>query len=100
MTKETMKKVAEARAKKSESRTRIEFDNIVIKSYEHGWILKIGSEPDRYYSDLSELLKKLFTIKLSRTRLDELQAIEQAQIHCLREVVELACRIEEAINNK
>ena len=100
MEKNHIKKMEEGRTAKQEARTRIKFDNIVIKSYEDGWMLNIGCEDTRYYSDLSGLLKRLFSVKLSRKRIDTLQAIEQVQIHCLREVVEIACRLEEAINNK
>ena len=100
MTKETKKKIEEARAEKSEARTRIKFDKIEIKSYEQGWILKIRSEGDRYYTNLTGLFLKLFSIKLSEKRIDELQALYQAQKDCIREVVEVAEKLQEAIDNK
>ena len=91
---EAMKK---AREEKQEARTYIEFDNIIIKSYEAGWMLNINNEDTRYYSSLTGLFKKLFSIKLSRKRIDDLQAIYQAQKDVLREIVEMASRLDEEI---
>lgn len=100
MTEEQKQKIKEGREAKTESRTSITFDKITIKSYEAGWMLLIGSEDTRYYSDLSGLLKKLFSIKLSRKRMDTLEAIESSQKDCLREVNAIATRLEMAILTK
>ena len=100
MKEETIKKMQKIRAEKNEARTRIKFDDIEIKSYEQGWILKIRSEGDRYYTNLTGLFLKLFSIKLSEKRINELQAIYQAQKDCIREVVEVAEKLQEAIDKK
>ena len=100
MTEEQKEKMQEGREERAESRTTITFDNITIKSYEHGWMLYIGTEDSRYYSDLSGLFKKLFSIKLSRKRMDTLQAMYQAQKDCLEEVNVIATRLEIAILTK
>ena len=100
MTKEHKEKLKEGREERSESRTMITFENVTIKSYEHGWMLLIKGDSTRYYSDLSGLFKKLFSIKLSRKRMDTLQAIELRQNDCLREVNAIATRLEMAILTK
>jgi len=64
------------------------------------WMLKIGNEGTRYYSNLPSLFKKLFSIKLSEKRIDELQALYRAQIDVLSEVTAIAGKLQEAINKK
>ena len=100
ITEEHRQKLEDAKREREAERTTITFDKITIKSYESGWMLLIGNEDTRYYSDLSGLFKKLFSIKLSRKRMDDLQAIYQAQKDCLREVVEIALRLENTIKSQ
>jgi len=100
MNTETMNKIRQIKADKTACRTHLEFDGIVIKSYEHGWILNIGSEESRYYSDLPGLFKKLFSIKLSRKRLNELQQLESLLKTVYSEVYNIAHRLEEKFTNK
>ena len=100
MTEEQKQKMQEALKERTENRTVMTFDKITIKSYEAGWMLLIGSEDTRYYSDLTGLFKKLFSIKLSRKHMDTLQQIEASQKDCLREVKEIAEKLEIAINKQ
>ena len=98
MTKEHKLKMQNARAKKSESKTLIEIDNIVIKSHDHGWILNIGNEDSRYYSNLSQLFKKLFDIKLSRSHIDTLQQVISQQKVIFSELETIGDRIERMLS--
>ena len=94
MTKEQKEKMLSGRLEKNGNRTYIEIDNIIIKSYEHGWVLKIGSEGDRYYSDLLTLFKKLYMIKLSRVDIESITAMRNMIETSFKDLFEMVKQVE------
>ena len=94
MTDEQKEKMLSGRLEKNNNRTYIEIDDIIIKSYEHGWILKIGSEGDRYYSSLLPLFKKLYMIKLSRIDIQSITAMGNKIETGFIELFEMVKRLE------
>lgn len=98
MTKQHLNEMQQAKREKANSRVKISLKGITIKSHEHGWILKIKGDPERYYSSLQNLFKKLFSIKLSRSVANDLQQVQQEQNRCLREVKEVVSALEREIN--
>lgn len=85
---------------KTNNRTYLEFDVIVIKSYKHGLVLDIGSENSSYHSNLIGLLKKLFSIKLSNKRMIDLHQLESLLKTVYSEVSNIAKRLDQIIKQK
>ena len=100
MTKEHIAKMQGARAERSANKTHIEIGDIEIFSYDHGWILNIGKESNRYYSDLSQLFKKLFSIKLSRVQIESVTAMDRCVKQALNEILTVTKRLEKEILDK
>ena len=100
MNKTQMNKMTLGRMKRTSSRVNISHKGIKIKSYEHGFILDIGSDPSRYYSSLQDLFKALYSIKTTRKSATSLKQLEVVQLACLKEIREVVYNLEQIMKGK
>ena len=97
MTQEQKNKLAQGRKERESLRVSLKIGEIIIKSYEHGWILKYKGQEQRYYGSLQDLFKNLFDIKLRQTAAEDVRQLISVQNTCLKEIEGVVFALENTI---